>query len=329
MCEQDVVLREWSNPSQIGFFRSEVTGNTMAGSISHSSVQVANGISLEDVLQADVRARFKPSIDPTRQMSNLPERGRFKKPSSVLLPSSLSGNAGLLSQELSKSPISAQPSLRVMPSVENARATSMPSTSISMNATAVNPHLGPSRTYSAPIPSSLLSVDRPEHPLVPLAGAGKKGRRAPRMSSHIPPPPAIDQQLERDLDRASALGIDPEDNQTKSTGDANTSLPFEPIIIPANSYTISLVLDTREIKSTKYEGDRDFIRGEIQKRGVCVEQRLLELGDVCWVAKRNGMSGPSNEVVLDFILERKRVDDLVGSIKDGRFQEQKVGFPYR
>ena len=33
---------------------------------------------------------------------------------------------------------------------------------------------------------------------------------------------------------------------------------------------------------------------------------------------------PSQEVVLEHIVERKRMDDLAGSIMDGRFQEQKV-----
>lgn len=48
-----------------------------------------------------------------------------------------------------------------------------------------------------------------------------------------------------------------------------------------------------------------------------------------WVAKfkdptflsRHGEEG--DEVMLDWIVERKRLDDLVGSIKDGRFHEQK------
>lgn len=31
------------------------------------------------------------------------------------------------------------------------------------------------------------------------------------------------------------------------------------------------------------------------------------------------------ELVLDYIIERKRIDDLCGSIIDGRFREQKVG----
>lgn len=31
------------------------------------------------------------------------------------------------------------------------------------------------------------------------------------------------------------------------------------------------------------------------------------------------------ELVLDYIIERKRIDDLCSSIIDGRFREQKVG----
>lgn len=58
--------------------------------------------------------------------------------------------------------------------------------------------------------------------------------------------------------------------------------------------------------------------------------RALELGDAMWVAKfkdpnflsRHGEEG-GDEVMLDWIVERKRLDDLVGSIKDGRFHEQK------
>jgi len=34
--------------------------------------------------------------------------------------------------------------------------------------------------------------------------------------------------------------------------------------------------------------------------------------------------GEKIELVLDFIVERKRMDDLAGSIVDGRFREQKV-----
>lgn len=57
--------------------------------------------------------------------------------------------------------------------------------------------------------------------------------------------------------------------------------------------------------------------------------RALELGDAMWVARCHDPTTLSqhgednNEVMLDWIVERKRLDDLVGSIKDGRFHEQK------
>ena len=103
-------------------------------------------------------------------------------------------------------------------------------------------------------------------------------------------------------------------------------LPFTPIVFPPGSYDVTLILDTREVKSTKSTEDRKYIQEQLTRRGVPVEKRALELGDVCWVAKRRGMSGDTTEAVLDFIMERKRLDDLVGSIKDSRFHEQKVSF---
>lgn len=36
----------------------------------------------------------------------------------------------------------------------------------------------------------------------------------------------------------------------------------------------------------------------------------------------------SREAVLEYIVERKRMDDLAGSIIDGRFREQKVRCTY-
>ncbi|KAI9740889.1 MAG: Crossover junction endonuclease mus81 [Claussenomyces sp. TS43310] len=105
------------------------------------------------------------------------------------------------------------------------------------------------------------------------------------------------------------------------------SLPtFSPIIVPPSTFTVELVLDVREIRAKE---DRDYMSIELTKKGVKPIMRALELGDAQWVAKchdphflsRNGAEG--DEVVLDWIVERKRLDDLVGSIKDGRFHEQK------
>ena len=72
-----------------------------------------------------------------------------------------------------------------------------------------------------------------------------------------------------------------------------------------------------------------LVQNELAKKGVNPIMRSLELGDALWVAKchdanflsRLGAEG--DEVVLDYIVERKRLDDLISSVKDGRFHEQK------
>lgn len=101
-----------------------------------------------------------------------------------------------------------------------------------------------------------------------------------------------------------------------------------PTPLAPKSFTIQLILDTREVRSSK---DRDYISNELTKRGVTPIVRALELGDAMWVAKvhdpsilsRHGEENANDEIMLDWIVERKRLDDLVGSIKDGRFHEQK------
>lgn len=100
----------------------------------------------------------------------------------------------------------------------------------------------------------------------------------------------------------------------------------KPVVLPPGSFTVELILDSREVRTQK---DRDYIANELAKQGVTAQVRGLELGDAMWVAKckdpnflaRHGEE--SDEVMLDWIIERKRLDDLIGSIKDGRFHEQK------
>ncbi|PWY80328.1 crossover junction endonuclease mus81 [Aspergillus sclerotioniger CBS 115572] len=99
-----------------------------------------------------------------------------------------------------------------------------------------------------------------------------------------------------------------------------------PITIPPDSFTVQLVLDVREVRSSK---DRDYIANELHKKGVSLDVRALELGDAMWVAKFHNPTFLSqygeegDEIMLDWIVERKRLDDLISSMKDGRFHEQK------
>ncbi|CAF9923474.1 MAG: Crossover junction endonuclease mus81 [Alectoria fallacina] len=109
--------------------------------------------------------------------------------------------------------------------------------------------------------------------------------------------------------------------------DRPPTLPtFDPIRLAPGSFTVHLVLDNREVRT---KDDRDYIAEELTKKGTKPLVRPLELGDFFWVAKCHdpdllshyGEEG--SEICLDWIVERKRLDDLVGSITDGRFQEQK------
>lgn len=97
---------------------------------------------------------------------------------------------------------------------------------------------------------------------------------------------------------------------------------FQPNYYKPGSFDITLILDVREVR---VQGDRDYISNKLREKGVDVETRALDIGDVIWIAKPKEPSPLlPKEVVLDHIVERKRMDDLVSSIKDGRFNEQKV-----
>ncbi|CAN3377319.1 crossover junction endonuclease Mus81p [Diutina rugosa] len=80
---------------------------------------------------------------------------------------------------------------------------------------------------------------------------------------------------------------------------------------------VVVLVDNREIRSSK---DRAFFEEELLRAGVKCESRTLPVGDMVWVA-RHKIS--KKEVLLDVIAERKRIDDLASSIKDGRYHEQK------
>ncbi|KAF8457809.1 hypothetical protein BGX38DRAFT_1086042 [Terfezia claveryi] len=109
--------------------------------------------------------------------------------------------------------------------------------------------------------------------------------------------------------------------ESSTAAGSNTSVPtfppFTPTPWPPGTFTIHLILDSREVRS---KTDRTYLQTELSMRGVTPITRPLHLGDTLWVARHN-TSG--KELILDYVIERKRMDDLVGSIKDGRFHEQK------
>ncbi len=131
-----------------------------------------------------------------------------------------------------------------------------------------------------------------------------------------------------DIDRASTQRDSEALAEVASGTHKATFVPptFEPIHLQPGAFTVELILDNREIRSRE---DRGYIEKELISKGIRPTVRALPLGDFFWVAKCtdpqflscHGEEG--SEVALDYIIERKRLDDLISSIKDGRFHEQK------
>ncbi|XP_059958799.1 crossover junction endonuclease MUS81 isoform X3 [Mesoplodon densirostris] len=95
-----------------------------------------------------------------------------------------------------------------------------------------------------------------------------------------------------------------------------------PLELGPGEYRVLLCVDVGE---TKGAGPRPELLQELQRLHVTHTVRKLHVGDFVWVAQETSPRDPARpgELVLDHIVERKRLDDLCSSIIDGRFREQK------
>eukprot|EP00069_Balaena_mysticetus_P016830 bmy_10236T0 len=95
-----------------------------------------------------------------------------------------------------------------------------------------------------------------------------------------------------------------------------------PLELGPGEYRVLLCVDVGE---TKGAGPRPELLRELQRLHVTHTVRKLHVGDFVWVAQETSPRDPARpgELVLDHIVERKRLDDLCSSIIDGRFREQK------
>lgn len=83
-------------------------------------------------------------------------------------------------------------------------------------------------------------------------------------------------------------------------------------------YDVILILDDREKFGSRKGKVVDMIRSQFN---ILVEVRRLPVGDGIWIARHRETC---TEYVLDFIVERKEVDDLSSSIRDNRYRDQKL-----
>ncbi|KAH8419822.1 hypothetical protein KR009_002910 [Drosophila setifemur] len=90
------------------------------------------------------------------------------------------------------------------------------------------------------------------------------------------------------------------------------------VLMEPGQFEVLLLVDTQET-SGKNKRVLDQTRSYLESLDVQHEVRRLTIGDFLWIAKDK----VGNELVLPYIVERKRMDDLASSIRDGRFHEQK------
>ncbi|XP_059003436.1 crossover junction endonuclease MUS81 isoform X7 [Mustela lutreola] len=105
-------------------------------------------------------------------------------------------------------------------------------------------------------------------------------------------------------------------------GASEGSVQQPPLELEPGEYRVLLCVDTGEAKGA---GHRPQLLLELQRLRVPYMVRKLHVGDFVWVAQETRPRDPARpeELVLDHIVERKRLDDLCSSIIDGRFREQK------
>ncbi|KAM9335655.1 crossover junction endonuclease MUS81 [Symphorus nematophorus] len=109
---------------------------------------------------------------------------------------------------------------------------------------------------------------------------------------------------------------------------ATSRKPNAGCLLPG-TYEILLCVDFIETTGGSHHRKQELVK-ELQRNGVNFDVRKLNVGDFLWVAREKVAPVPGQlrapagrELVLDYIIERKRMDDLCGSIIDGRFREQK------
>ncbi|XP_052864298.1 crossover junction endonuclease MUS81 [Anopheles cruzii] len=95
-----------------------------------------------------------------------------------------------------------------------------------------------------------------------------------------------------------------------------TMLDDEFVCVP-NPNAILLVDTCESIGKSKSGLDKTL--QELKLQAIEHDVRRLSVGDFAWIVR----DGRGREFLLPYVIERKRLDDLASSIKDGRFHEQK------
>lgn len=118
-----------------------------------------------------------------------------------------------------------------------------------------------------------------------------------------------------------------ENSQDSIESAASTCVPN--FVFQPGEFEIILCVDNAEFYGSRQGGGKSLLP-DLIKNGVTCDLRKLHVGDLLWVAREKtqteagvGQQPRRRELVLDYIVERKRMDDLVHSCTDGRLPDQK------
>uniref|UniRef100_A0A8C8RB42 Crossover junction endonuclease MUS81 n=1 Tax=Pelusios castaneus TaxID=367368 RepID=A0A8C8RB42_9SAUR len=121
--------------------------------------------------------------------------------------------------------------------------------------------------------------------------------------------------------------LGPEEGAVGGSGEQRPSNPE--FMLRPGQFDIILCVDFIETMGGPGARKQD-LQAELRRNAVPFDVRKLHVGDFIWVARERVQPCPgqlhpptARELALDYVVERKRMADLCGSIIDGRFREQK------
>ncbi|KAB0796242.1 hypothetical protein PPYR_10303 [Photinus pyralis] len=110
------------------------------------------------------------------------------------------------------------------------------------------------------------------------------------------------------------------DKEIEAPSCSSTSTQEDSFIFAPFTFDIILLVDKQETTGNSSGPLDNATLTELAHLDVLFESRHLKVGDYTWIARHKETN---QELVLPYVVERKRMDDLSHSIKDGRFHEQK------
>ncbi|XP_043204085.1 crossover junction endonuclease MUS81-like isoform X2 [Amphibalanus amphitrite] len=153
----------------------------------------------------------------------------------------------------------------------------------------------------------------------PPAATGGSSEQRPTPSASVPRPVVVEDW------RPAAPTFATERRPPEPAAELRDFTPS--VVLRPGTFDVVLCVDNQETSGKSGPGAclrtyRDVVLAELQKNGVVADVRKLSVGDFLWVARPRTGKQPE-ELILPYIVERKRLDDLASSIRDSRYREQK------